>query len=155
MTANIEYAIQSDNINTQVNAIIKVISDLGTVLNQETEALMNSDRPTILSLQDRKVALGHLYHDAMHTLGDRKDQLKEELTEDKRSLLKQAYKEIHKVFDRNVAALKASQRSVKRLQNIVIDAARQSVNDGPNYNQEGYTGPSEKQSVYFRLNENV
>lgn len=150
-----QYGIHSDSLESQINATLELLGDLGSVLETETKAIRNFDAQTVSSLQDRKVSLGHWYHDAMMALGDRKEDMKQ-LSEDRKTQIKQAYKEIQGVFDRNLAALKAVEVSSQRMQKLIIDAAHSAVaEDRPTYSASGSAYLSDSEPVHIGTNKTV
>lgn len=152
----IHYPIQSDNLDTQVNATLSLLDDFGALMEQETAAIKAFDSKTINNLQNQKVHMGHLYHDAMMALGDRNEEMKAQLSDAKKEQIKAAYYKIHDIFNRNLRALEAVQEASKRMQKLIIDAANAAVaEDRPTYSASGKSYVSDAQPVHMGTNETV
>ena len=150
-----EYAIHSDNLQTLVSATLALIDDFVVVLDEESQALIDVNRDKVTELQDKKVAMGRAYYEAMMALGDKQDELKATDGETK-GRITAAYKKIQKSFDKNIKALNAARDVAERVQNIIVNAAKRAVaHDSPNYNATGYAGPSQDTAVHFQVSETV
>lgn len=149
------YEIHSDSLQTLVGATLALIDDFTTVLDQESDALIKVDRKGVDALQDKKVAMGRAYYEAMMALGEKQTELKTADAETK-SRITQAYKKIQKSFDRNIQALNAAREVAKRVQNIIVEAAKKSVeHDSPNYNAGGYASPTKDTAINFQMSKIV
>lgn len=149
------YQIHSDSLPTLVSATLALIDDFIEVLDAESEALVKVKRDEVDALQDKKVAMGRAYYEAMMALGEKQEELKasDASTKDR---LTAAYKKIQKSFDRNIKALNAAREVAKRVQNIIVEAAKKSVeHDSPNYNSGGYASPSKDTAINFQMSETV
>ncbi len=149
------YNIYSDNLQALVSGTLDLIDDFVVILDQESEALIKVQRDQVEALQDKKVAMGRAYYEAMMALGEKQDELKASDASTK-SRITEAYKKIQKSFDRNIKALNAAREVAKRVQNIIVEAAKKSVeHDSPNYNASGYAAPSKDTAINFQMSETV
>lgn len=149
------YAIHSDSLQTLINGTLNLIDDFIIVLDEESDALISVKRDKVDAIQDKKVAMGRAYYEAMMALGDKQDELKATDATIK-SRLTEAYKKIQKSFDRNIKALNAAREVAKRVQNIIVEAAKKSVeHDTPNYNAGGYASPSKDTAINFQMSKTV
>lgn len=155
MELEAHYAINSDNLQTLVNGTLALIDDFIVVLDAESDSLIKVEREKVEAIQDKKVAMGRAYYEAMMALGDKQPELKAS-DADTKSRLTDAYKKIQKSFDRNIKSLNAAREVAKRVQNIIVEAAKKSVeHDSPNYNASGYTSPNKDTAINFKMSETV
>jgi hypothetical protein len=150
-----KYAINSDSLQALINGTLTLIDDFVVVLEEESEALIAVKRDVVDAIQDKKVAMGRAYYEAMMALGEKQDELKASDATTK-SRLTEAYKKIQKSFDRNIKALNAAREVASRVQNIIVEAAKKSVEqDSPNYNAGGYSSPSRDTAINFQMSKSV
>ncbi len=155
MELEAHYAINSDNLQTLISGTLLLIDDFVTVLDAESDALIKVERDKVDAIQDKKVAMGRAYYEAMMALGDKQAELKASDAHIK-DRLTAGYKKIQKSFDRNIKALNAAREVARRVQNIIVEAAKKSVEqDSPAYNAGGYTKPSKDTAINFSMSETV
>lgn len=138
----------------KVDHALHTVESFSTLLEQETSALTASDFDTFRALHDRKVELAHEYQNAVLAFEEDIDILKT-MDERLKGLLRAAHERFTAAAAANQTALKATEKVAGRIVGLIMDAARKTVSDTPNYSAAGHQGPSDKLPVHFKLNEEV
>jgi hypothetical protein len=145
MTENFNITLAAQNALVQIEHFVQV-------LNQETSLVRNQQHAAVQNLQPTKIQAAQTYQQAVLLLQDHAAMLAQ-LPDMLRDALKTAYNYASVAMADNIAALKAGAAVAERMVKVIIQAAKQTVMDGPNYNAHAYTGPSARTPVHFQLNE--
>ena len=138
----------------KVENALQAVDHFSTLLEQETAALRISDYTTFQALQDKKLQLAQGYQNAV--LAFEEDiEILQSMDEARKDALRQAHARFTRAADANQETLKATGQVADRIVKLIMDAARDSVSDGPSYNAKGYQGLSDKMPVHFKLNETL
>lgn len=139
-------------INEKVSRTLHAVDIFSQLLELETAALKASDFPVFESLQQDKVVLAQNYQDSILAFEEDLDILPklDDATKDK---LRHAHARFTVAADDNQSALLASKNVSERIVTRIMEAARQTVSEGPAYNAGGHTNISDKIPVHFKLNE--
>lgn len=136
----------------QVNFALHAVMDFTAVLGQETAALRGSDFPLFQALQDEKLVRAQNYQDSILALEEFIEFLPS-LDDATKTALRTAQKDFSKAAADNQTLLEAKLNSSERIVNLIMDAARRTVSDGPAYGANGVQDISDKIPVHFKLNE--
>ena len=140
------------NLPNDVSYMLAAMQAFCGVLQAETIALQARDLKTVDELFSQKREFAQLYHDAMLRLDDQQEHLKQ-LDPGLKSKLKQAYAHFQDVVTQNSRALASARNVAERIVNVVMEAARRTVMDGPSYNATGVNALAADVPVHFKLNE--
>lgn len=141
-------------IDKAIEQALHAIYEFGFTLVKETDALKSVDSQAINDLQDEKVTWAQQYQEWILTLNDRKDEIKP-LAQDVKDKLRDAYKNFAKITDENARTLRFKRASAERITNIIINAAKKSVADAPNYGSDGFYGIKKDTPISFKINETL
>lgn len=136
----------------KVKETLAAAENFSILLDQETQALRKADYTTFAALQDNKLLFAQRYQesilafeDDLLTLTTLADHLKEKL--------RQMHIRYTEAADANQKALLAAKNVTERVIKLIMNAAKQTVMDGPSYSAAGVQGISEKLPIHFKLNE--
>jgi flagellar biosynthesis/type III secretory pathway chaperone len=139
-------------LSNDVHHMLAAMQAFSGVLHAETIALQSRDMNTVEQLFPQKREFAQLYHDAMLRLDDQKDALKS-LDDMLKSKIKQAGAHFSEIVKQNLVALESAKNVAERIVDLVMDAARRTVNDGPSYNRLGTNNLNQETPVHFKLND--
>ena len=140
------------NITLAAQNALSQIEHFTTVLNQETALVRAQAHHEVTGLQHIKLQAAQTYQQAILLLQDHAPLLAQ-LPDMLRDALKTAYNYASRAMADNVAALQAATKVAERMVRVIMQAAKETVMDGPNYNAHAYTGPNARTPVHFQLNE--
>jgi flagellar biosynthesis/type III secretory pathway chaperone len=140
------------NLSNDVAHMLAAMQAFSGVLHAETIALQARDMNTVTQLFPQKREFAQLYHDAMLRLDDQRTDLKK-LDQSLKSKLKGAYAHFDEIVRQNRTALTSAKAVAERIVDLVMDAARRTVMDGPSYNRAGSNALSSDTPVHYKLNE--
>ena len=140
------------NLYNDVTHMLAAMQAFSGVLHAETIALQARDMNTVTQLFPQKREFAQLYHDAMLRLDDQRENLKN-LDSALKNRLKTAYAHFQEIVKQNRLALNSAKTVAERIVVLVMDAARRTVMDGPNYNRAGSNALTTDTPVHYKLNE--
>jgi hypothetical protein len=117
-------------LSNDVNHMLAAMQAFCGVLNAETIALQARDMNTVTQLFTQKREFAQLYHDAMLRVDDQKDLLKS-LDQALKNKVQSAATHFNDIVQQNMIALESAKKVAERIVDVVMDAARRTVNDGP------------------------
>jgi flagellar biosynthesis/type III secretory pathway chaperone len=139
-------------LTNDVNHMLAAMQAFSGVLHAETIALQSRDMNTVTQLFSQKREFAQLYHDAMLRLDDQRDLLKS-LDESLKNKMRNASNHFNDIVQNNMVALESAKKVAERVVDLVMDAARRTVNDGPSYNRLGTNNLNNDTPVHFKLND--
>lgn len=117
--------------------MMEAIDDLRDVYVEETEALQQIDTMKFLKLQDKKITAARNYQSGIDQILRRRDEF-QSTPDDVREELKKKQEEFSALASANIEALDRMHKTVKRLGERVMTAARDAaVKNSPNYSAKG------------------
>lgn len=117
----------SKNPNIAIQDVMDSIGVLSNLYIQETDALVDADTQTFISLQEQKFEAANHYQSGVESLLKRKDEMKHISTE-KKEQLAATQKEFSTITKQNKDALERMQRCVNRLNGTIRRAAKEAAN---------------------------
>ena len=139
-------------LDRKVTEAILAVDDFSQLLEKETAALNVSDFNTFEALQDQKYDLAQTYQDKILAFEEHVEQL-QEMPEESKDKLRASHSRFTLAAEENQTALQAASKISERVVNLIIDAAKRTVMDTPNYGAAGMQDLSSKIPVHFKLNE--
>lgn len=139
-------------LNTKIDRTLHAVESFSQLLELETAALKASDFQIFESLQEDKLVFAQNYQDSILAFEEDLDLL-QSLDESTKEKLRAAHTRFNTVADDNQNTLLASKNVSERIVTMIMNAARQTVSEGPAYNAAGTQGISDKIPVHFKLNE--
>lgn len=139
-------------LTQKIDAALSAVDQFSAFLEKETAALQKSDYRAFEAMQDQKYSLAQSYQDAILSFEEDVEALPN-LPEDIKQKLRAAHTRFSAAADVNQIALETAAKISTRVVDLIIDAAKRSVSDTPNYSAAGSQGLSEKIPVHFKLNE--
>lgn len=136
----------------KVTHTLHAVEAFSLLLEQETAALKAADFAAFESLQDEKLTRAQDYQDAVLTFEEDIDLLKT-MDDTLKEKLRAAHTRFSTAADDNQTTLQASRNTSERIVTLIMDAARQSVSEGPNYGANATQELSDKIPVHFKINE--
>lgn len=140
------------NLPNDVTHMLAAMQAFSGVLHAETIALNARDIKVVEQLFPQKCEFAQMYHEAMLRLDDQEMHLKS-LDDGLKQKLKAAYAQFADVADANRRALAAAKEVAERMVNVVMDAARRTVMDGPSYSRNGTNVLASDIPVHYKLNQ--
>ncbi len=140
------------NLSNDVAHMLAAMQAFSGVLNAETIALNAREMKIVDQLFPQKCEFAQLYHDAMLRLDDQQHMLKT-LEPTLKQKLKLAYDHFHAIAEQNAKALTAAKHVAERMVDVVMDAARRTVMDGPSYGRGGTNVLAHDVPVHYKLNQ--
>lgn len=142
----------NSNINNDVTHMLAAMQAFSGVLHAETIALNSRDLGIVDQLFPQKCEFAQMYHEAMLKLDDQQPLLKT-LEPSLKQKLKAAYAQFQDTTEQNRKALYAAKLVAERMVNVVMDAARKTVQDGPSYSRAGTNVLAGDVPIHYRLNQ--
>lgn len=136
----------------KVTHALQAVESFSALLDEETAALKASDFDAFKAMQDEKILRAEAYQAAILTFEEDIDIL-QTLDSDLKQKLHAAHARFNSAADANQNILLASKNVSERIVDMIIEAARRTVNEGPNYGASGTQGLSEKIPVHLKINE--
>jgi hypothetical protein len=150
-----ETAVLSANPVQALQDMMKTLDNLRAVYEEETRALRLSDIKAFFALQNKKIAAAQEYHAGIAELVNRKDELLI-VHPDMKSLFNRKHDEFSAVAHDNIEALDRMRRTVDRLGNRMVRAARDSAaRDSVSYSAHGHLTGSRNKPVTMGMNESA
>lgn len=149
-----KFALSSDP-KRAIQDMMQTIDALRNVYVAETMALAASDTPAFLSLQDQKIEAAQNYHTGISEFLTRKDEI---LTvhPDLKSLIRRKQEEFSDVARENLDALDRMRRTVDRMGNRIMQAARDAATrEGVTYGKSGNMNGYKNKPVTMGLNKSA
>lgn len=149
-------AANNSSLNTEVQAVLKILDDFSQLLTEETTALRKANFVAVDRLQASKKALAAEYQKSVTALTARKAEIAH-LEMPLREKLVKSRTHFTVILNDNLKALETSRDSASRLMNKILDAARKAVVDDKqtNYSAKGqaqaYTSSTLSLSVDRKL----
>lgn len=141
-------------IEQAVVQALHAIYEFGFILTQETAALKKFDKEAIDAVQNDKVTWAREYQDWILTLNERKNDAKT-VSQELKDKLREAYRNFAKITDENARTLRYKKTSAERMLKIIVNAAKDSVPDAPNYGSDGFYGIKKDTPISFKVNETL
>lgn len=116
----------NNDIKGQVERFVKTVSDLQSILTQETDCLNNANREGFFRLQEKKVNVASIYKDEVLALKKLATELKEKYPE-LVPFLQNKQQELNEHVQENVKALKRMEKATTRLTDRIMEIARQAA----------------------------
>lgn len=122
----------------EINDIMRLIEEFGSLLRRETEALKKADFAAVDTLQAPKRAMATQYQSLIVGLSSRKEEMRG-LDMAAREKLVRARTQFTLILNDNLRALEAAKESTRRLVTRILDTARKAVVDEQqtNYSSRG------------------
>lgn len=136
----------------KVDRTLNATELFSALLDQETLALKAADFKKFESLQDQKFELAQNYQDSILAFEEDLEVLKG-LDESVKEKLRTSYSRFTTASETNQKALNASKKVSERIVTLIMDAAKKTVAEGPNYGSNGVQGISDKIPIHFKINE--
>lgn len=136
------------DVKDSVDRFVKTLTDLQSLLAQETDYLKKADSQNFFRLQERKIHLAHAYSDEVAQMMDMSETLKEKYP-NIGPYLQQKRDELQIHIKENERALQTMQRSSKRLSDRIMDIAREAAiaQNSVAYGAGGRLGQTKKASM--------
>ncbi len=135
--------------------MMQTLDSLRTVYEEETKALQLSDIKAFFALQNKKIAAAQNYHAGIAELVERKEEMLF-VHPDMKSLFSRKHDEFSTVARDNIEALDRMRRTVDRLGNRMVRAARDSAaRDSVSYGAQGHLTGSRNKPVTMGMNESA
>jgi len=149
-----KFALSSDP-KRAIQDMMQTIDALRNVYVAETMALAASDTPAFLGLQDQKIEAAQNYHTGISEFLTRKDEIMM-VHPDLKSLIRKKQEEFSDVARENLDALDRMRRTVDRMGNRIMQAARDaSTREGVTYGKSGNMSGYKNKPVTMGLNESA
>ncbi len=144
----------SGDPNIAIQEVMDSIGVLRDVYAQETDALVDADTQTFLSLQEQKFEAARNYQVGIEALLKRKEELKD-VNPNKKKQLEQMQKEFASLAEQNREALARMQRCVDRLGGTIRRAAKEAADKhrGFSYGECGNMRTDKKKRVTMGVDE--
>lgn len=139
-------------LDRKVDDALYAVDHFSALLDKETVALNNSDFATFEMLQDKKYELAQTYQDAILAFEQDVEELSH-MDDSAKEKLRAAHTRFSVAAEVNQTALQAAAKISERIVDLVINAAKRTVMDTPNYGSGGLQDLSDKIPVHFKLNE--
>lgn len=139
-------------LEMKVAKTLDAVENFSQFLEQETKTLADADYKTFSSMQDAKVLLAQQYQDAILAFETDLPQMSS-LNDTLKDKLRKMHTRYTAAAEANQKALLAAKNVTERMVNLIMNAAKQTVMDGPAYSAAGRQGISEKLPIHFKLNE--
>ena len=139
-------------LEMKVAKTLDAVENFSQFLEQETKTLTSADYKTFSSMQDAKVLLAQQYQDAILAFETDLPQMSS-LNDTLKDKLRKMHTRYTAAAEANQKALLAAKNVTERMVNLIMNAAKQTVMDGPAYSAAGRQGISEKLPIHFKLNE--
>jgi len=142
----------SKALHAKVDNALTASEDFSVLLDRETAALKKADYATFGHLQESKITLAQRYQESVLAFEQDVDFLKtlDDVLKDK---LRAAHARFKAAAEANESALLAAKKVAERIVTLVMDAAKKSLAQAPNYGKGGVQTYSEKIPVHFKMNE--
>ncbi|HEY1096491.1 MAG TPA: hypothetical protein VGF14_04565 [Alphaproteobacteria bacterium] len=144
--------MSAHNLSNDVTHMLAAMQAFSGVLHAETIALQARDMNTVTQLFPQKREFAQMYHDAMLRVDDQRSALKS-LEPSLKERLKAAYAHFNEIVRQNRLALNSAKEVAERIVELVMDAARRTVMDGPSYTRAGSNALAYDVPVHYKLNE--
>lgn len=139
-------------LEMKIATTLDAVENFSRFLEQETAALAKADYNTFSAMQDGKILLAQQYQDAILAFESDLPDMRT-LDDATKNKLRKAHQRYVEAADANQKTLLASKNVTERMVNLIMNAAKQTVMDGPAYSAAGKQGISEKLPIHFKLNE--
>lgn len=151
---SVQAFVLSRNPDKAMQEMMETINALRTVYEQENAALDASDTKGFLGLIDRKMAIARDYHAGAVQMLERREEFSK-ADPDLRKKLLDMQEDFSELSSRNLESLDRMRRSVRRLGDKIMGAAREAVKkDSVNYEASGNLYDTDR-SVSLGLNESA
>lgn len=135
--------------------MMDTIDTLRNVYVAETTALQAADTEEFFSLQDQKIEAAQNYHSGISEFLARKDELLT-VNPDLKTLIHRKQEEFSAVAEQNLDALDRMRRTVERMGNRIMKAARDTAaREGVTYGNSGSMNSYRNKPVTMGLNESA
>ncbi|MBU6234479.1 MAG: hypothetical protein KGQ41_01425 [Alphaproteobacteria bacterium] len=139
-------------LNTLALEAESILGTLGDLLDRETDAVRTADYTTFRDLQNDKNALYNRYRTLLEAIKLRAPQIKEAPDATAERLRKVAAR-FHSSVEKNMYALDAGSKSVQRVTDRIVRAARESVQSRQSYSPKGHAGQVAGQPISVKVDE--
>jgi|MDSW01.1.fsa_nt_gb hypothetical protein len=138
----------NNDIKGQVERFVKTVSDLQSILTQETDCLNNANREGFFRLQEKKVNIASIYKDEVLALKKLATELKEKYPE-LVPFLQNKQQELNTHVQENVKALKRMEKATTRLTDRIMEIARQAATEqsAVSYGAQGRFDENKRASI--------
>lgn len=148
-------AFLSENPAQALQDMMTTLDHLRRVYEEETKALQLSDIKAFFALQNEKIAAAQDYHAGVSELVARKDEMLA-VHPDMKSLFTRKHEEFSSLARENMEALNRMRRTVDRLGNRMVRAAREAAaRDGVNYGASGQMNATQHRPVTIGVSESA
>ncbi len=146
---------KNQNPVKDVEALLTATERLIGIYEQETEALKSSDTKTFLNLQENKIEMSHQYQNLHTHVAERKEELKE-LPITLKEKLQDMDLKFKNTAHRNLKALNAMDKSMTRLNERIMKAAREVMQEKrARYGADGSLTIEQNKSISIGLNKSA
>jgi hypothetical protein len=142
----------SNALHTKVENALKATESFSVVLDRETDALQKADFKTFAALQDSKFDAAQVYQESILAFEEDVDFLKS-LDQFLKEKLHAAHARFTAAAEANQKALLACKKVAERIVGLIIDAAKRTVAEAPNYGSGAVQTVSSKIPLHFKINE--
>lgn len=142
----------SNALHAKVDNTLKATESFSALLDEETAALQKADYKHFAALQDEKFVRAQHYQQSVLAFEEDVDFLKtlDNFLKDK---LRAAHARFQAAAEANEKALLAAKRVAERIVSLIMDAAKQTVAEAPNYGASAMQTISAKIPLHFSINE--
>lgn len=153
-TANEKPSLSADP-KRAIQDMMETIDALRNVYVAETVALQTADTATFFSLQDEKIEAAQNYHTGISEFLARKDEIMT-VHPDLKNIIRRKQEEFSEVARENLDALDRMRRTVDRMGNRIMKAARDAAaREGVTYGNSGSMNSYRNKPVTMGLNESA
>jgi hypothetical protein len=139
-------------LELKVTRTLEAVESFSTLLDKETAALTKADYNSFTALQNDKLALAQRYQEAILAIEEDLPQMAT-LQDSWKDKLRQMHQRYQDAANANQKALLAAKLATERMVKLIMNAAKQTVMDGPSYSAAGVQGISDKLPIHFKLND--
>lgn len=148
-------SVLSANPAEALQDMMQTLDTLRSVYEEETKALQVSDIKAFFALQNKKIAAAQDYHAGIAELITRKDEMLD-VHPDMKTIFGRKHDEFSTVARDNMEALDRMRRTVDRLGNRMIRAARDSAaRESASYSAKGHMSGGRNKPITMGLNESA
>lgn len=139
-------------LEIKVQKTLEAVESFSSLLEKETQALSKADYTSFSLLQNDKLILAQKYQEAILAFEEDLPHMSS-LQQTLKDKLKQMHSRYQLAAENNQKAILAAKSATERMVKLIMNAAKQTVMDGPCYSAAGVQGISDKLPIHFKLNE--
>jgi hypothetical protein len=144
--------LDENDLKAKIDKTVHAVQSFTNLLDQETYALQKADYAAFAKLQENKLRLAQNYQQALLDFEEDLPHLSQ-MNESLKAKLRAIHAHYAQAVEANQKALLAAKNVTERIVKLIMNAAKQTVMDGPSYSAAGLQTLSEKIPIHFKLNE--